>query len=121
MPAVALACASGRPSYQALPATGLCFSPPNPTPRRCPPPPTQAMAQAFAPCVAWLPLPPRPARALSRASDAGSEPPGGGDDGGDGGGGGGSSGRVVALEGEEAHAIVSVLESLITRFTNIFG
>jgi hypothetical protein len=95
--------------------------PPPPTRRRLPSLSHQALAQALAPCVAWLPPAPKPARAGGRASN--------GDDAAGGGGGGSvASGASddgargpVHLEGEELQAVVAVLEGMINRFANIFG
>jgi len=81
-----------------------------------------ALAQALAPCVAWLPSTLRATRtgsfsiqgpdgssedAAAAAAAAASSS--------------GAADRIVALEGEEAQAIVLVMEALINRFAHIYG
>lgn len=87
-----------------------------------------ALAQALAPCVAWLPpafkAPKAPAAGdtalAAAAATAGEEAPApaaaapGADAGGS------SLKSIVPLEGDEAQAVILVLEALISKYTDVF-
>ncbi|KAI8474065.1 MAG: Rho GTPase activation protein [Monoraphidium minutum] len=78
-----------------------------------------ALAQALAPCIAWLPPNLKPLKSPGAAAAAAA-------DGGDAAAAAAAEAaaapaRIVPLEGDEAQAIVMVFESLINRFANIFG
>jgi hypothetical protein len=89
-------------------------------PRACarrPAPLPQALAQALAPCVAWLPPALKAPKGLTAT---------GGEAGGEEGAAvaaaaAAASDKLVALEGDEAQAVVLVLENLISRFPQLFG
>ncbi|KIZ05711.1 hypothetical protein MNEG_2243 [Monoraphidium neglectum] len=89
-----------------------------------------ALAQALAPCVAWLPPALKPARPVAASGDgADAQEPASAANadvpatatGGAAVAAAEGAQKIVPLEGDEAQAVVLVLESLINRYAHIFG